>query len=189
MASEAARGEAGAREAGLQADGLHIGRLLEELRGMVGPPAWARVEELLRLVLDLQGAGLERLLDHALGAGAAIEDLERRLCGDELVSSLLLLHGLHPLPARARVERALADVCERLEVVVEESSLTQIDLDGIARIRLRVAGCTGPRPSLAQSVRRAVLDAAPELAGVEIDGGIGAAGERLVTIGPPRRGR
>ncbi len=174
-------------DAELRAHGDRIERLLGEIRAMAGPPTWARVEELLRLVFQLQGAGLERFLDHALRAGADVRDLERRTSGDELVSSLLLLHGLHPVPLRERVERALAVVRERLGLAADALSLAELGGDGVARVRLGAAGCASSRPSLGQSVRRAVLDAAPELVGVEIEGaGASPAAGNLVTIGPPR---
>jgi hypothetical protein len=172
----------------LRRQGERMERLLDELRGMVGPPAWARVEELLRLVFELEGAALERLLDHALAAGADLKELERRASGDEVVSSLLLLHGLHPVPAAERVERALAAVQDGLGLAAGALSVVALGHDGVARVRLDAAGCPSARPSLVQAVRRAVLDAAPELAGVEVEGGDPAPAGRLVTIGlPPER--
>lgn len=189
MSLEATTGGPGAQAAELRGHGDRIERLLDELRGMVGPPAWARVEELLRLVFELQGAGLERLLDHALGAGAGVEELERRTSRDDLVSSLLLLHGLHPVPARERVERALDAAGERLGVGAGALSLVALGDDGVAHLRLEPGGCPSARPSLAQSVRRAVLDAAPELASVVIEGLDPAPGGKLVTLGLPRERR
>jgi hypothetical protein len=186
MTPEAAAGGTSAGDADLRAHGDRIERLLDEIRGMAGPPTWARVEELLRLMMELQGAGLERLLDHAVGAGAEVGDLERRTSGDDLVSSLLLLHGLHPVPLKERVERALAIARERLGLAGDALSLVALERDGVARIHLDAAGCPSARPSLVQSVRRAVLDAAPELAGVALEGDAPPAAGKLVTIGPPR---
>ena len=54
-------------------------------------------------LLDLYGAGLARILELA-------PELAPRLGEDELVSHLLLLHGLHPVDARTRVEGALESV-------------------------------------------------------------------------------
>jgi len=42
----------------------------------------------------------------AVSASGAVEGLVERVAADELVSHLLLLHGLHPVEARVRVERA-----------------------------------------------------------------------------------
>ena len=38
--------------------GERIERLLEEVRSMASPPAWQRVDELIRLILELYGSGL-----------------------------------------------------------------------------------------------------------------------------------
>lgn len=73
-----------------------IGSLLAEVRGMVSPPAWGRVEELIRALLDLHREGLGRVLarvDESEDASAAIRS---RLLKDDLVAALLVLHDLHP---------------------------------------------------------------------------------------------
>ena len=59
--------------------------------------------DLVRTLLDLHAAGLARVLDVAGRESALVE----RLATDDLVSGLLLLHGLHPHPAARRVARAL----------------------------------------------------------------------------------
>src|SRR5262249_5956444 len=79
------------------ANSQRIERLLDEVRATCGPSTWQRVEELIRALVGLYGAGLERLLLLAAETGALAGPLRERLCKDELVSSLLLLHRLHPL--------------------------------------------------------------------------------------------
>ena len=63
-----------------------------------GAAAQARAEELVREVIELYGAGLTRII-------AAIDDrvLADRLAADDLVGSLLLVHGLHPHGVAERV--------------------------------------------------------------------------------------
>ena len=70
-----------------------------------GPVARERAEELVRLVTDLYGAGLERLLEVLADAGRLDEALLDALAADELVASLLLVHGLHPYDVGTRVAR------------------------------------------------------------------------------------
>lgn len=166
-----------------------IARLLEEVRGMAGPSTWGRVEELMRQVLALYGAGLERVLALASEAGAGDAALADRLAADELVSSLLLLHGLHPVPARERVARALAALHERLGdgVMLE---LSAMGADGVVRVRVGVGPdqrCGFSAAALRRTVEQAVVEAAPEVAGVAVDGlGAAAGPEPLVSIGRPR---
>jgi len=84
--------------------------LLLEASAAAGPVARERAEELVRLVVELYGTGLERVLELAHEAGALDDDLLGALAADELVSSLLLVHGLHPYGVEERVERALDGV-------------------------------------------------------------------------------
>ncbi|BDG07947.1 NifU family protein [Anaeromyxobacter paludicola] len=171
----------------LSRHGERVERLLEELRGLAGPSAFARVEELVRLLVELYGAGLERLLGHAAEAGAPAAELDRRLSDDELVSSLLLLHGLHPLPTRARVERAVAAAGARLGGGARLELLGLSD-DGRVRLRLGAApgGCPSTRARLLQAVREAIQEAAPEVSQVDVEDAAAAEPARLVTLGGPR---
>ena len=66
-----------------------------------GASAYERAQELVREVVGLYGAGLERIM--ALGDAGMPE----RLVTDDLVASLLLVHGLHPHDVRRRVSDAL----------------------------------------------------------------------------------
>src|SRR3954447_5805985 len=84
--------------------------VLLEAASAGGRVARERAEELVRLVVDLYGAGLERLLgdvDHPRRLGDHLLD---RLAGDELVGGLLAVHGLHPDDVVTRVARALESV-------------------------------------------------------------------------------
>ena len=79
-----------------------IGSLLDELRSATEVPVWLRVEELVRLLTELYGAGMARTLELA----DSHPDLIARLGRDELVGSLLVLHDLHPESLEQRVARA-----------------------------------------------------------------------------------
>src|SRR5258705_9457517 len=64
-----------------------------------GAVARERAEQLVREVTDLYGAVLERMMDLA---SAADPDLADRFAADDLVASLLLVHGLHPYDVERR---------------------------------------------------------------------------------------
>jgi Fe-S cluster biogenesis protein NfuA len=138
-----------------------IQQLLDEVRELSPAPVWERVEELIRRLLAMQGDALARLLLHARACGAD-GALDTRLAQDELVSSLLLLHGLHPVAPAERVARALDELRPRLAAHGAQVEIVTIE-DGLAR--LRVSG----NDDAAAAVRRAVQDAAPEIARVEIE--------------------
>src|SRR5689334_5476183 len=91
----------------LERESATIERLLAELRDLLPLPAWQRVENVLRRVVNLYGVGLGRALEHARAAGAPAPSLTERVASDDLLGSLLLLHGLHPLSTDERVRRAL----------------------------------------------------------------------------------
>jgi Fe-S cluster biogenesis protein NfuA len=143
-----------------------IQALLDEVRELAPRPAWQRVEELVQRLVSLYGEGLRRLLDHARAVGAD-GPLTGRLCDDELVSSLLLLHDLHPLSVDERVGGALDRVRPYLAERGARIELIEVR-DAVARIRfIGGGGCSSG--ALREAVRRAVEDAAPELEHVEVE--------------------
>jgi len=70
-----------------------------------GTAAYERAQQLVREVVGLYGAGLERIIQIAGDPGLA-----ERLATDDLVASLLLVHGLHPHDVHRRVNDALDSV-------------------------------------------------------------------------------
>src|SRR4051812_5381175 len=72
-----------------------------------GAVARERAEQLIREVTDLYGAGLEQMMRIAL---AENPDLAEAFATDNLVASLLIVHGLHPHDVHRRVEDALDSV-------------------------------------------------------------------------------
>jgi hypothetical protein len=169
-----------------------VAELLEELRGLAGPTAWQRIEELVQRLLQLYGAGLERILRHAADAEREDGALAARLRSDALVSSLLLLHGLHPAPTRERVERAVELAGQRLGTHALE--LLGVDGDGTVRLRAIAdpARCPSSGATVARAIERTIVEAAPEVRRVDVLGlepapdrnaGAGAPGAPLVQLG------
>jgi hypothetical protein len=173
MAEETDRKQAGDR----------IAQLLEQLRTQTSPHAWAQIDELLRTVLDLYGRGLERIVEIASGEGTA-EDLRARLVSDPLVTHLLVLHGLHPIDARTRVERILDKVRASLGAEGVSVELLSMDEMGAARILLEDRGRRNASSlaALQAAIEREVADAAPEVTRLEFAGGGNTASEPLVQL-------
>jgi hypothetical protein len=144
----------------LRREGDRIAALLEDLHPLASGPVWQRIEEVVQRLVHLYGCGLERLLSLI-----DIDDgLRTRLDADPLVASLLLLHGLHPLPATVRARRAADEVCARLAVPTGAVALT-LGPDGVATVRLG-----GGTSALGPALERAILEAAPELTAVKLEG-------------------
>jgi len=70
----------------------------------------ALAEELVSAIVQMYGAGLERILGSLLWAGEDGERVAASLADDELVGTLLLIHDLHPVPLEQRVQDALDSV-------------------------------------------------------------------------------
>jgi hypothetical protein len=87
-------------DAELRREGERIAQLIDDLGALGGAPVRQRVEELVARLVHLYGAGLGNLL-HILGGERLDAAARARLQGDALVSSLLVLHGIHPDPEAA----------------------------------------------------------------------------------------
>jgi Fe-S cluster biogenesis protein NfuA/nitrite reductase/ring-hydroxylating ferredoxin subunit len=149
--------------------GARIASLLESC-AVAGPVAAQRAEELVRLVVDLYGAGLERLLDVLADAGRLDDVAARALADDELVASLLLVHGLHPYDVETRIRQALDDVRPYLGSHGGDVALLGVTPEGL--VRLQFSGTCGSCPSsgatLELAIEGAVSSAAPETTGIEL---------------------
>jgi Fe-S cluster biogenesis protein NfuA len=139
-----------------------IETLIREIDGLADAAARARARELIRAVLELHGAGLTRLLEHC--AAVEGESMITALARDDLVSSLLLLHGLHPLDAETRVRQALETVRPRVRAHGGTVELLEI-VDGAARLRLSGAwDSSSPAfTALRQAIEEAICAKAPDV--------------------------
>jgi Fe-S cluster biogenesis protein NfuA len=169
----------------LRAVGERIEVLLEA-SSVHGAVARQRAEELLRLVTDLYGAGLERLLEILYDAGRLDPEVLADLAEDELVASLLLVHGLHPDDLRTRVDRALGTVRSSLAAAGTEVELVSIGADDVVDVRLAGAtgGCT--LDGLIRTIEDAVTAAAPDAAGVRVVPAA-SAGSSVIPVASLRR--
>ncbi|WP_222263293.1 NifU family protein [Modestobacter marinus] len=157
-------------ELDLGATGERIEALLEAAAAG-GRVARERAEELVRLVADLYGAGLERLLGILHDTGRLDDDLLDRLAADELVAGLLTVHGLHPEDVGTRVLRALDGVRPYLGSHGGDVELLGVTGDGVVRLRMLGScdGCPSSAVTLTLAVETAVRAAAPEVTGIAVE--------------------
>jgi len=147
--------------------GARLARGLEDVERAVGPNAWGRVESLVTELVSLYGEGLVRLLEHARASAGDAPALEARLASDEVVASLLSLHGVHPIPLEQRLERAL----ERVREAIGEA---RVEIERVSNDEVTVRA-SGVNQAIAATnvttlVAKAIEREAPEIASVHVDG-------------------
>jgi Fe-S cluster biogenesis protein NfuA/nitrite reductase/ring-hydroxylating ferredoxin subunit len=134
-----------------------------------GVVARERAEQLCREVVDLYGAGLERIV--AMVAKTHNHALMEQFASDELIASLLLVHGLHPHDVETRVRTALDSVRPYLGSHGGDVELIAVENDVV---RLRLTGscksCPSSSVTLELAVKDAVQAAAPETTDIEVVG-------------------
>ncbi|MGW5213160.1 hypothetical protein ACWEQO_18635 [Streptomyces sp. NPDC004051] len=165
--------------------GRRVEEILDRLAGAGDPQASRTAEELVRVLMEFYGAGLARAVE-LLGAGKPGDPLDP-LLGDELVASLLVLHGLHPEDVHTRIARALGGLPHAVENAGFDPAA------GVLRLRTTAdtgCGC----PSTQESVRQAATDSlacfAPEVTTVELEPADASREPVLLQIGtaPPSPG-
>ena len=131
-----------------------------------GAVARERAELLVREVTDLYGAALMRMMQMAL---AADPGLANRFAADDLVASLLLVHGLHPHDVERRVSDALDSVRPYLGSHGGDVSLLGV-VDGVVRLQFQGSckSCPSSSVTLELAVEDAVRAAAPEIESIEV---------------------
>ena len=153
-----------------------------------GVVARERAEELVRLVTDLLRSGLEQVMEILHASGHLDDDLLRRLASDELVSGLLLVHGLHPeYSVEQRVEDGLESVRPYLGSHGGDVELLAVTDDGTVRLRLLGScdGCPSSSVTLKLAVEGAIEAAAPEVVSIEVEtpSESSPAGPALIPVG------
>jgi Fe-S cluster biogenesis protein NfuA/nitrite reductase/ring-hydroxylating ferredoxin subunit len=137
-----------------------------------GDPATSELaEELISAVVQMYGAGLERIVGSLRDAGQEGERLAAALADDQLVAALLLIHDLHPVALTERVQGALEHVRPYMESHGGDVELLSVD-EGVARISLRgsCSDCAASAVTLELAIKQALEDAAPDLEGLEVEG-------------------
>ena len=149
--------------------GDRIQTLLDASAGS-GTVVRERTEQLAGELTELYGAALERMVAIA---GESAPELVGRFAADELVASLMLVHGLHPHGVERRIEDALDSVRPYLGSHGGDVTLLEV-VDGAEgmTVRLQFAGSCKSCPSSAVTLEFAVEDAvraaAPEITTIEV---------------------
>jgi len=159
-----------------------IEQRIQALEELADPAVRSAARDIVQAVLELHRVGLEKLLEIFTGAGEPGRSMLSAITDDDLLASLLLLHGLHPVPVQERVQQALAGIAPFVEAQGGEMELLQME-DGVARLRLRPGSMgSAPLAALRAAVESALVKAAPDLATVEFEDGDAFPKSRLIPL-------
>ena len=146
-----------------------LNALVEELEQYPDTEVREKALDLVQLILELYGEALRRMMETLDGLPLKDQILSR-LLGDDVVRAVLLIHGLMPVALHDRVAMALKELRPYLLSQGCDVDLVGVD-DARARVRLMRSGKGAPPVAVLQKeLEKALVEAAPDLAGVDVEG-------------------
>ncbi len=151
-----------------------IEELVHTIESAADPRVRASAVELMQSLMELHGAGIERMMEIVFETSVVGNGMIDRFAEDDLAASLLLLYGLHPLDIETRVVQALDKVRPYLRSHGGNVELLGIS-DAVVRLRLQGScnGCASSAMTLKLAIEEAIYEAAPEATGLEVEGVVG----------------
>jgi Fe-S cluster biogenesis protein NfuA len=142
-----------------------IEALIESLEKLSNPAARVVARELVQTLLALHGAGLERMLEITRQRDG--EATVAAWGADDLVGSLLMLHGLHPVSLETRARKALDEVRPLLRCHGAQLDLVAVN-EKLVRVRLR-GDCTLSSQELEHTLQETFAVVAPDVLVIEVE--------------------
>jgi hypothetical protein len=148
-----------------------IGGLVQEIESIADPTVRAATKDLVQSLMGLHGAALEKALDIVSEAGEPGMNIIERLGRDSLVSSVLILYGLHPEDLESRVVKAVDKTRAQLRKQGCEVELLGVN-DGAIRLHVETGShtCGSTAKAVQATLEGAIYDAAPDLTSLLIEG-------------------
>ncbi len=148
-----------------------IGGLVQEIESIADPAVRSATKGLVQSLMALHGGAWENALDIVAQAGEPGMNIVGRLGRDPLVSSVLILYGLHPEDLEARVVKAVEKVRPQLRKQGCEVELAGVN-DGAIRLRVETGShtCGSTAKTIQAELEGAMYDAAPDLTSLVIEG-------------------
>jgi Fe-S cluster biogenesis protein NfuA len=137
-----------------------VEKLAAKLEKAGDPEIRATALDLVQSVIELHGAALQHMVE-SLSRTAQGEEALSEALNDDLVASMLLLHGLHPDDLETRIMRGIEKARPYLQSHGGDVEVASVR-DGIVRLILH--GSCGSCPSSSLTLKNAVEDALFEAA-------------------------
>jgi Fe-S cluster biogenesis protein NfuA len=151
-----------------------IEALVHQIEKASDPELAAAAKELVQLLMELHGEGLERMLEIVNQTAPSGAPIIEALGRDDLVRSLLLLYGLHPDGLETRVMQALDKTRPNLRSHGATVNLVNVDDSGAVTLRLdgTCHGCGVSSATLKLAVEEAIYEAAPDVTAILVENAI-----------------
>jgi hypothetical protein len=148
-----------------------LGTMVGELDQMAGNGSKVAAREIVQLLMEVHGTGLERIMDLVFESGAEGEATIDKLGQDPIVRNLLLLYSLHPEDLETRVLKALDMVRSRLRKFDSKVELISIR-EGAVQLQIHASGQAhgSAAKNLRAIVEEGIYDLAPDLGSLTILG-------------------
>lgn len=126
--------------------------------------------ELLQSVMDLHGAVVSRIVE-VLSESEAGRGALGKLASDPLICGMLVLYSVHPIALEDRISVAIEQVRPKLQKQGGTAELISV-ADGVVRVRIQSSGhgCGSSPEALTKVVEQVILEAAPEVAEIVVEG-------------------
>jgi Fe-S cluster biogenesis protein NfuA len=148
-----------------------IGGLVQEIESIADPAVRTTTKELVQSLMDLHGTALEQALEIVAGTGETGLGIIDQLGRNSLVSSVLILYGLHPQDLQSRVVNAVERVRPQLRKQGCEVELVGV-INGVVHLRAKTSGhaCGSTAKTLQASLEGAIYEAAPDMTSLIVEG-------------------
>ena len=148
-----------------------IGGLVHELETIADPASRAAVKELVQLLMDVHGTGLERMMEVVFESGPTGSAIIDKLGQDSITGSLLLLYSLHPDDLETRVLKAVERLRSRLRKLSCSAELARIS-EGTVQVRVGWSGhsCGSSAKDIRAIVEEGIYELAPDVTLIEVLG-------------------
>ena len=153
-----------------------IDRLVQRVNAFIDADARTTSLELLQSMMDLHGAAMARIIELLSDSGEAGRSSLAKLGNDPLICGLMVLYGIHPVALEERVSRAIEKVRPQLQKHGGSAELIAVS-DEVVRVKIQSSehSCGSSSDTLKSTVEQAILEVAPEVVAITVEGSEAAA--------------
>jgi NifU-like domain len=148
-----------------------LGKLIAELEQMPDSPLKVATGELVHLLMEVHGAGIDRMMEIVFDSHAAGPQTIDTMGDDPIVRSLLLLYSLHPEDLQTRVQKSLLALRPRLRKLNYGVDLVSF-VEGAVHIRVESSGhaCGSTTQNVRTMVEEGIYEYAPDVTSLVVMG-------------------